>query len=89
MIAPILVSVSGPAALTSIAAPSALRVFSYPPFGTTNKFVVTGTIPSGTILTIGVADVGQAGSYTATVQQAATSTYQLRDLTGYSLTVAP
>ncbi len=78
----ILVSVSGPAALTSIAAPSALRVFSYPPFGTTNKFVVTGTIPSGTILTIGVADVGQAGSYTATVQQAATPTYQLRDLDG-------
>ena len=85
----ILVSVTGPAVLTSVAAPSALRVFSQPPFGTTTKFVVTGTIPSGTILTIGVADVGQAGSYTATVQQAATSTYQLRDLTGYSLTVVP
>ena len=85
----VLLTISGPAALTSVAAPSGLRMFAQPPLGTTSKFVVTGTLSAGTILTIGVTDVGQATSYHATVLQVATPAYQLRGLTGYSLTVAP
>ena len=85
----ILLNISGPAALTSVSAPSGLRLFAQPPpFGTTNRFVLTGTIPAGAILTIGVADVNKATAYTATIQQVATPGYQLRALTGYSLKVS-
>jgi hypothetical protein len=88
--AAILVNISGPAALTSMSAPTGLRLFTLPPpLGTANRFVLTGTIRAGTILTIGVADVGQASAYVAAVQQVATPAYQLRALTGYSLKVAP
>lgn len=85
----VLVTVTGPAAITSAAAPSGLRLFAQPPFGTTSKFVVTGTLSAGTILTIGVADVGQASRYVAVALQVATPAYQLRNLNGYSLTVGP
>lgn len=88
--AAILFNISGPAALTSVSAPSGLRLFAQPPpFGTANRFVLTGPIRAGTILTIGVANVGEASAYAATVQQVATPAYQLRGLTGYSLKVAP
>jgi hypothetical protein len=50
---------------------------------------LTGTLRTGTILTIEVPDVSKASTYTATIQQVATPTYQLRALTGYSLRVAP
>jgi hypothetical protein len=92
----ILLKISGPEALTSAAASGTLRLFAQPPFGTpgttgyqTSQFVLTGTLSAGRILTIGVADVGKAGSYVATVQQVSTPAYQLRGLTGYSLSVAP
>ena len=88
--AAILLTIAGPAALTSVSAPAGLRLFAQPaPLGTTNRFALTGTIPAGTILTIGVADVNKASAYTATIQQVATTTYQLRALTGYSLKVTP
>jgi len=51
--------------------------------------VLTGPIAAGTILTIGVADVGKASAYSAAIQQVATPGYQLRALTGYSLSVTP
>lgn len=87
--AAILLTITGPAALTSVSAPATLRLFAQPlPLGTTNRFALTGAIPTGTILTIGVADVNKASAYTATIQQVATSTYQLRPLTGYSLKVS-
>ena len=88
--AAILVGITGPAALTSVSAPTGLRLFTQPlSLGTTNRFALTGTIRAGTILTIGVADVGKASAYVATVQQVATPAYQLRALTGYSVKVAP
>jgi len=85
----ILITISGPAALTSASPPAGLRLFSEPPLATANRFVLTGTLVTGTILTIGVADVGQVRSYTATVVQVAAATYLLRPLGGYTLRVLP
>ncbi len=84
----IVLSVTGPAALTSATAGGGVRVFAQP-LGTTTKFALTGTLTTGvTILTVGITDVSQAGSYSATVLQVAASTFQLRNLAGYSLTVS-
>jgi hypothetical protein len=84
----ILLTVSGPGVLASAAPGAGLRLFNQP-LAATNHFAVTGTLTSGTILTIEVPDVGKASAYTATIQQVATPTYQLRALTGYSLKVTP
>ena len=83
----ILLTVTGPAALRSATAGSGLRLFALP-LAATNRFALTGALSVGTILIIGVADVGQASAYTATIQQVATPAYQLRALTGYSLKVS-
>ena len=84
----ILLTVSGPQALTSVAAGTGLRVFSQS-LGTPTKLAITGPLTRGTILTIGVTDVGQATQYRATIQSVAASTdFQLRPLEGYSLTVS-
>jgi len=82
----ILLTVTGPAALRSAAAGSGLRLFAQP-LAATNHFALTGTLSVGTILIIGVPDVGQASAYTATIQQVATPSYQLRALAGYALTI--
>ncbi len=85
----ILLTIAGPAALTSASSANGLRLFSQPPLGAANRFVLTGILTGGTILTIGVADVTRASAYSATIQQVAMPTYQLRPfLTGYSLTVS-
>jgi hypothetical protein len=83
----ILLTVSGPAALLSAAPGAGLRLFTQP--SAANHMALTGTLRTGTILTIEVPDVSKASTYTATIQQVATPTYQLRALTGYSLKVAP
>ncbi len=85
--AAVLFTLSGPAAFTSASAPAGLRVFheAFGPSGT--RFVVTGALAAGTILTIGVADVSQASSYAVSIQQIAGGDYALRPLTGYALTV--
>lgn len=84
----ILLTVNGPGVLLSAAPGAGLRLFTQP-FATTNHVALTGTLTTGTILTIEVPDVSKANAYTATIQQAATPTYQLRALTGYSLKVVP
>ena len=84
----ILLTVRGPAVPLSAAAGTGLRLFAQS-LTSTNHFAVTGTLASGTILTIEVPDVSQASAYTATIDQVAGSNYQLRALTGYSLTLAP
>ena len=84
----ILLTVSGPTALASARPETGLRLFAQS-LGATNHFALTGTLASGTVLTIGVPDVSRAAAYTATIQQVAASNYQLRALAGYSLTVAP
>lgn len=83
----IVITVTGPAPLTSADPASGLRLFSQP-LGTTTRFALTGTLTNGALLTIGVADVRQAASYTATVHQVAAANFQLRSLAGYSLTVS-
>ena len=84
----ILLTVSGPAVLRSATPGAGLRLFSQS-LATTNHFALTGTLASGTILTIEVPDLDKAKSYTATIQQVAVSNYQLRATAGYSLTVTP
>ncbi len=83
----ILFSVSGPQALTSVTAGPGLRVFAQP-FSTLTRFAVTGTLTNGAVVTIGVADTRNVAQYAATVQAVAASDFQLRSLTGYSLTVS-
>ena len=84
----ILLTVNGPGTLVSATARSGLRLFSQS-FSTTSKVALTGTLTAGTILAIEVPDISKASQYTATILQVATPTYQLRALTGYSLTVVP
>lgn len=84
----VLFTVAGPAAIISATAPAGLRVF-HDGFGaTTTTFVVTGDLPAGPILTIGVSDVRQVTQYGAAIQQVAAADYTLRALGGYALTVA-
>ena len=83
----ILFSVSGPQALTSVTAGSGLRVFAQP-LSTLTRFAVTGTLTNGAVVTIGVADTRNVAQYRATVQAVAAADFQLRPLTGYSLTIS-
>ena len=83
----ILLTVTGPAVLTSATPGTELRLFAQP-LGTTTRFALTGTLAQGTILTIGVPNLGQASQYVATVQSVAARSYDLRALAGYSLTVS-
>jgi len=84
----ILFSVSGPEALTSVTAGPGLRVFPQP-LTTLTRVAVTGPLTNGAIVTIGVADTRKAAQYAASIQSVAASDFQLRSLTGYSLTVSP
>ena len=84
----ILFRVSGPQALTSVAAGPGLRVFA-PRLSLSTRLAVTGTLTNGALVTVGVADTRSAGQYIATVQSVAAPDFQLRSLTGYSLTVSP
>jgi hypothetical protein len=83
----ILLTVTGPARLRGATPGPGLRLFSEP-LGTTTRFALTGALMNGTVLTIGVSDIGQVASYVASVQQVAATSFQLRPLAGYSLTVA-
>jgi hypothetical protein len=80
-------TVLGPSVPTSVTAASGLRVFTLTPLAATNHFAVTGPLPNGAILTIGVPDVSRAGQYSVTIQDVAANDYTLRALTGYSLTI--
>ncbi len=84
----VLLTIAGPQALTSVTAGTGLRAFPQP-LSTITKVALTGSLTNGAILTIGVADVGQAAQYTASIQGvAASSDFQLRSLAGYHLTVS-
>ena len=84
----ILFRVSGPQAVTSITAGPGVRVFSQT-LSLSTRLAVTGTLTNGVLVTIGVADTRNAAQYTAIVQGVAAPDFQLRSLTGYSLTVSP
>ena len=83
----VLLTVTGPAPLTSLAAIPGLRVFTDTLGGPSTKVVVTGTLVSGVIAEIGVEDVGAVAQYSATIVQVAASTYQLRATAGYAVSV--
>jgi len=84
----IVLTITGPAALTSATAGAGLRLFAQP-LGATTRFALTGRLTSSTtILTIGVADVNRVGQYVATIQGVAQPNFQVRaGLGGYLLSV--
>ena len=83
----ILVTLTGPEALTSITPEPGLRVFTQA-LGTVSHLAVTGTLANGAVLTVGVAHLSKAAQYAATVQSVAAADFQLRPLSGYSLTIS-
>src|SRR2546430_1927853 len=84
----ILFNVSGPQALTSVTAGPGLRVFA-PALSTSTRLAVPGTRRGGGVVTTGVGDPRTVAQSPATVQAVAAPDFQLRSLTGYSLTVSP
>lgn len=79
----IVLTISGPAGLTSATAGTGLRLFQQPLGGTTTRFALTGLLTNGaTILTIGVQDVSALTQYTGTINGVAQPNYQLRVLPG-------
>jgi len=85
----IVFTITGPAALTSAAPGTGLRLFAQPLGGTVTRFALTGRLTtSTTILTIGVASVNAVAQYVGTIQGVAQPDYVLRPLPGnYALTV--
>ena len=78
---------TSPTAPASFSAGAGYALWSGAP-SAVSTIVVTGTLTSGTILTLQVDDVNKVGSYSATLQQvAAASGFGLRPLSGYSLSV--
>jgi len=78
---------TGPLAPTSITAAPGLRVFSQP-LTMVTRLAVTGTLTNGAVVTIGVPDTRKLSQYTATIEAVAGSDFQLRPLSGYSLTIS-
>ncbi len=85
----IALTITGPAALTSVTPGAGLRLFAQPLGGTTTRVALTGQLTTGaTILTIGVANVNAVGQYSGTIQGVAQPNYLLRALPGgYALTI--
>jgi hypothetical protein len=85
----IVLTISGPAALTSATAGTGLRLFQQPLGGTTTRFALTGLLTNGaTILTISVPDIGALSQYSGTITGVAMPNYQLRPLPGgYALAI--
>jgi hypothetical protein len=86
----IVLTITGPAALTGVTPGAGLRLFAQPVGGTTTRFALTGQLTTNTtILTIGVANVNAVGQYSGTIQGVAQANYALRALPGgYALTVS-
>ncbi len=79
----IVITITGPAALTSAVPGSGLRLFQQPLGGTTTRFAVVGLLTNGvTLLTIGVSDVRALSQYSGTITGVAQPNYQLRVLPG-------
>lgn len=83
----IILTVTGPAPLTSVTSPLAGGRAFTDSLGTTTRIIVTGPLVNGTIAAVGVANVGQVGSYRASIQQIAAADYTLRPLGGYTLSL--
>lgn len=84
----IVLTITGPAPLTSATPGAGLRLFQQPLGGTSTRFALTGRLLTNTtILTIGVSNVGAVSQYSGSIQGVAQPNYQLRSLSGYSLAV--
>jgi hypothetical protein len=86
----VILTLTVPAVPASVSAGAGLLLWGGPVTGTTTKLVLTGTLSTGTILTLQVDDVNKVGQYGVTLQQVAMlGTFQLRPplLSGYSATV--
>ena len=84
----IVLTITGPAPLTSATAGTGLRLFQPATLsGTTTKFALVGPLTNGAvIMTIGVADLAALSQYSGTIGGVALPTYQLRtSLAGYAL----
>ena len=82
------VVLSGPVAPGSVTPAAGFTLWGGPVTTATATIALTGTLSTGTILTLQVDDVKQAGQYHATLRQIAASTgFGLRSLSGYSLAV--
>jgi hypothetical protein len=76
-------TITGPAPLTSATAGAGLREFHQAFTANSTPFALTGQLNQGAIiLTIGVQDVGAVSQYSGTIQGVAQSNYQLRVLPG-------
>lgn len=79
----IVLTITGPAPLTSAAPGTGLRLFQQPLGGTTTRFALIGQLTTGaTILTVGVQDIGELSQYAGTISGVATPNYTLRILPG-------
>jgi len=84
----VLLVLSAPVVPTSVAAGAGLTLWGAPVTAANATLVLTGTVSTGTILTLQVDDINKVAQYNATLQQVASSSdYTLRPLVGYSLTV--
>ncbi len=82
------IALTSPVPPTSVTPTAGLALWGGPVATTNARIVLTGTLSTGTILTLQVDDVNKVGQYSVTVQQVAAATYQRRSsLTGYSATV--
>jgi len=79
--------VTGPVAPTSVTAAPGLQVFSQP-LTIVTRLAVTGTLTNGAVVTIGVPDTRKLSQYAAAIEAVSGSDFQLRPLTGYSLTIS-
>ena len=83
-----IVVLSGPTVPGSVTPAAGLTLWGGPVTAAAAKIVLTGTLSTGTILTLQVDDINKVGQYSARLQQvAAASGFALRPLAGYSLTV--
>ena len=78
------------AAIDSIASPGASFLAAAETGTNTHRVIVAGRIVNGVVARFWIPDRRNIASYTAVVEQAAAaSTYEQRDVTGYSLSLAP
>lgn len=84
-----IVVLSGPAVPVAVSPGPGLAVWGTPVTAMPAKVIVTGTLATGTILSLQVEDVNKATQYTATLLQVARPfpSFALRSLTGYTLSV--
>ena len=82
------VVLSAPAVPGSVTPATGLTLWGGPITTASATIALTGTLGTGTILTLQVNDVNKVGQYSATLQQVAASAgFGLRSLANYSLTV--